>query len=455
MNWRIVALMGILLISVFSSQAQETLDKIVAVVGDKIILKSEIDNALLEMSKDIPEGGEDQFRCDMMQQFLIQKVMIEQAERDSVIVSDDEIEGQLNNRIRYFVSQFGSEEKLEEMAGKSVYQLKDEYRQMFRDRLTSDRMQQSILSNVKITPIEVKSFYDKIPSDSLPFFPSMLEVGQIVFKPNVNKEVEAYAIAKLEEIRADIISGKVSFDIMAGIHSQDPGSKDNGGDLGVQGRDDLVPEFAAAAFRLQNGEISPIVKTKFGFHIVQMVNRQGEKAELRHILIKPLITADMVKETLSKADSVRANLIAGKMRFSEAVAKYTTDDQTKITGGMFTDPQTNGSMVTPDLLDPSVALLTHDMKPGEFSKPEEFTDPQTGDRLVRIIYLKNRTEPHRANLREDYSRIQMVALEQKKTDVLQKWIKDKLANFYIQIDDTFSNCENLDSFRKTSTAKKP
>jgi peptidyl-prolyl cis-trans isomerase SurA len=453
MNWRILTLFVFFLALNPSVRAQETLDKIVAVVGDKIILKSEIDNAMLEMSKDIPAGEEDQFRCDMMQQFLIQKVMIEQAERDSVIVSDDEIEGNLDNRIRYFVSQFGSEEKLEEMAGKSIYQLKDEYRLMFHDRLTSDRMQQTILANVKITPQEVKAFYDKIPVDSLPYFPSMLEVGQIVFKPNVNKEVEQYAITTLEDIRKDIISGKASFDIMAGIHSQDPGSKDNGGDLGIIGRDDLVPEFAAAAFRLQNGEISPIVKTKFGFHIVQMVNRQGEKAKLRHILIKPLITSDMVKEVMGKADSVRANLIAGKLRFAEAVGKYTSDDQTKNTGGMFTDPQTNGSSISPDLLEPSVALLTNDMKAGEFSKPEEFVDQQSGDRLVRIVYLKNRTEPHRANLREDYSRIQMVALEQKKTDVLQKWINDKLSDFYIRIDDNYSSCSNLDAFRKPASKK--
>ena len=161
----------------------------------------------------------------------------------------------------------------------------------------------------------------------------------------------------------------------------------------------------------------------------------------------------MVKEVMSKADSVRANLIAGKLRFSEAVAKYTCDDQTKITGGMFTDPQTNGSSIAPDLLEPSVALLTNEMKPGEFSKPEEFVDQQSGDRLVRIIYLKNRTEPHRANLREDYSRIQMVALEQKKTDVLQKWISNKLPDFYIKIDDAFSTCTNLDAFRKPSTKK--
>ncbi len=431
----------------------ESLDKIIAIIGEKIILRSELENTIEEYMRESPEMSESDMRCELMNQFLTQKILIEQAARDSVIVSDEEIEGNLNNRIRYFIAQFGSEEKMEEVAGKSIYQLKDDYRMMFRDRLTAERMQQTILSNVKITPQEVRAFYDKIPVDSLPFFPSMLEVGQIVFKPNVNKEVEEYAINKLEEIRKDIVSGKVSFDIMAGIHSEDPGSKDLGGELGIIGRDELVPEFAAAAFRLQNGEMSPIVKTKYGFHIVQMQNRQGEKAKLRHILIKPLITSDMVKEALQRADSVRASLISGKMKFSEAVGKYTTDDATKITGGMFTDPQTAGSLIAPDLLEPGVAIAIHDLKVGEYSQPQEFVDPQSGDRLVRIIYLKNRTEPHRANLKEDYSRIQTVALEQKRTETLQKWINDKLPEFYVQIDHEFKDCESLKKWFDTIAKK--
>jgi peptidyl-prolyl cis-trans isomerase SurA len=430
----------------------ENLDKIVAIVGDKIILRSELDASIEDYKRENPTVDEN-LQCLLLDQYMAQKVLIEQAGRDSVIVSDEEIEGNLDNRIRYFVSQYGSEEKLEEMAGKSVYQLKDDYRIMFRDKLTADRMQQTIMGNVKITPQEVRVFYDKIPKDSLPFFPSMLEVGQIVFRPEINKEVEQYAIEKLEGIRKEIMTGKSSFDVLAGVYSEDPGSRDNGGDLGIRGRDELVPEFAAAAFKLQNGEISPIVKTSFGFHIIQMVNRQGEKAKLRHILIKPLITSDMVKVTLQKADSVRSNLVAGKILFSAAVGKYTTDDATKITGGMFTDPQTGGSLIVPESLEPSVALLVNDMKIGEFAQPAEFIDPQGGDKLVRIIYLKNRTEPHRANLRDDYSRIQQVAFTEKQNKYLQTWLDEKLSGFYIKIDDTYKDCKELSKWYNASNQK--
>jgi peptidyl-prolyl cis-trans isomerase SurA len=432
----------------------ENLDKIIAIVGDKVILHSELETSLDEYRRDNPNGQSEQMPCMILDQFLSQKVLIEQAGRDSVIVSDEEIEGNLENRIRYFVSQYGSEEKLEEIAGKSIYQLKDEYRNLFRDKLTADRMQQSIMTNVKITPQEVRSFYSKIPKDSLPFFPSMLEVGQIVFHPEINKEVEAYAIEKLENVRKDIISGKTSFEVMAGIYSEDPGSKDNAGDLGIMGRDELVPEFAAAAFKLQNGEISPIVKTKFGFHIIQMINRQGEKAKLRHILIKPLITSDMVKATLNRADSVRSSLVAGKMLFSEAVGKYSTDDATKITGGMFTDPQTGGSLIIPESLEPSVALMMNDMKIGEFSQPIDYIDAQSGDKLVRIIYLKNRTEPHRANLTDDYSRIQGVAMVEKQNNFIAQWLDEKLPSFYIYIDEEYNDCKPLEKWFKVANSKK-
>lgn len=430
----------------------ESLDKISAIVGDKIILRSELEAGFLDYKRENPDLS-DTVKCKLLEDYLSQKILVEQADRDSVIVTDEEIEGSLDNRIRYFISMYGSEEKLEEMAGKTSYQLKDDYRPLFKDQLTAQKMQQQIMSTVKITPQEVQAFYNKIPVDSLPFYPSMVEVGQIVFKPDVNKEVEDYAYQKLEGIRNEIISGKSSFDVMAGVYSEDPGSKDNGGDLGIVGRDDLVPEFAATAFKLQNGEISNIVKTKFGFHIIQMTNRQGEKAKMRHILIKPLITNDMVRVATKKADSVRANLVSSKMLFSEAVGKYTYDDATKITGGMFANQQTGASLIQIEDLEPSVALLINDMKEGEFSQPIDYIDQQTGDHLVRIIYLKNRTEPHKANLKDDYSKIQQVAFAEKQNNHLWRWIDERISTFYIMIDDEYKTCPNISKWNSSSAKK--
>jgi peptidyl-prolyl cis-trans isomerase SurA len=433
-------LMGFMTQQTFAQKEQ--LDKIVAIVGDKVILQSEINASMEDYRRDNPNLS-DTVRCNVLEQYIGQKILAEQADRDSVIVTDEEVEGALENRIRYFINMSGSEEKLEETSGKTVYQLKDEYRPIFREQMIAQRMQMQVMQNVKITPQEVAVFYNKVPQDSLPFYPSMVEVGQIVFRPKINKEVEQYAIDKLEGIRKDILSGKSAFDIMAGIYSEDPGTRDNGGDLGLNGRDEFVAEFSAAAFRLQNGEISNVVKTKFGFHIIQMVSRQGEKARLRHILIKALITSDMVGEATVRADSVRAKLVSGMMAFSEAVGKYTTDDATKITGGMFTDPQSGGSLVIPADLDPIVVLAIDGMKPGEFSQPQEFTDPQTGDKLVRILYLRNRTEPHRANLKDDYARIQQVAYAEKQNEYLMKWIESKVSTFYLKVDEEYQDCRNI------------
>lgn len=431
---------------------EENLDKIVAIVGDKIILKSEIEASMDEYRREDPNIS-DTVKCHLLEQMLLQKVLIEQAGLDSISVSDEEIEGALNNRIRYFVSMYGSEEKLEEMAGKSVYQLKDDYRPMFRDKLLADKMQNQVMSNIKITPQEVKQFYDKVPKDSLPYYPSMVEVGQIVFKPEVYKEVEEYALEQLRKVRKDIVSGAISFDAAAGMYSQDPGSKDNGGDLGIMSRDELDPEFAAAAFKLQNGEMSDIVHSSFGFHLIQMINRQGEKAKLRHILIKPLVTNDMVKKTLAKADSVRALLITSKITFPEAVNKYNKDESTKYTGGMFADPQTGSSLLVTENLEPAVALLVNDMKVGEYSQPIDYIDSHSGDKLVRIIYLKKRTEPHKANLEEDYSKIQQAAFSEKQTDYLMNWLQTRIPIFYIKIDKDYQECPNFSKWSKNTASK--
>lgn len=451
---RFVIIQTLLVASFFGAQAQkENLDKVIAIVGDKVILRSEIETAFDDYKRENPSADEG-MKCELLENALGQKIVTEQADRDSVFVTDDEVEAQLENRIRFFVSQYGSEEKLAEVAGKTVYQLKDDYRPMFREQLQFQRMQQQIMSTVKITPQEVRAFYDKIPKDSLPFYPSTIEVGQIVFKPNVNKEVEDYAIHRLDSIRNLIITGKSTFDLMAGIFSEDPGSRDNGGDLGIMGREELVPEFAAAAFKLQNGDISPIVKTSFGYHIIQMVNRQGEKAKLRHILIKPIVTEDMVKLMLTKADSVRANLISGMMPFSAAVGKYSNDEASKLTGGMITNQQTGASSLTTEDLDPSLALTVNEMKIGEYSQPVEFNEPRTGDKLVRILYLKSRTEPHKANLHDDYSKIQQVAFAEKQNAYLMKWLEDHISSFYVMIDSEYSDCSNIEKWLKASANAK-
>lgn len=417
-----------------------TADKIISIVGkNKIILQSELEGQFTQLRIQDPTMP-DSMKCNLLQQMIVQKLLVEQAERDSLLVNDDEVEGAIENKIRYYIHQYGSKEKLEEVAGKTVYQLKDENRDMFREQLMAERMQGKILENVKITPSEVQTFYNKIPADSLPFFPATVEVGQIVVDPPVSPELDKYARESIEEKRKMIVEEGQSFEYLVGMYSDDPASRDNGGRYNDVSRNGgWAPEFVAAAFKLQNGDVSPIVKTQFGYHIIQMIQRKGDVADVRHLLIRPQRTSADYKKAMDKLDSVRALLIAGKISFPEAVGKYSTDESAKNTGGMILDQTTGAPQLEIDKLDPAMALMIDSLQKGGYSAPQMFTT-ERGEQSVRIVYLKDRTEPHKANLKDDYSKIQGVALSQKQAKQTEQWLMDRLPNYYIKIDPQYQSC---------------
>ncbi len=431
-----------LLISSLSAGAQQMADKIIAIVGkNRIILKSDLETQAAQAAEADPNFAGDA-RCNILQQMVMQKMLIEQAERDSVVISPEEVEGNLENRIRYYTSLYGSKEKLEEVSGKTIFQLKEDYRDFIKEGMLAERVQGQILQNVKITPAEVQSFYAKIPADSLPYFPAMVEMGQIVIAPDVNPEVDQLTRQKLEEIREDILKNGADFETKASLYSEDPGSRNNGGDLGTVNRKSVVPEFAAAAFKLQNGEISQIVKTKYGYHIIQMVRRKGEDAHLRHILIKPPYTTADYKAAIEKLDSIRTILVSGKLTFQEAVGKYSADEMSNRTGGMIADPQTGATQMEIDKLDPALVLMTDTLKPGNYSAPHVFAN-ERGEMFVRIVYMKSITVPHKANLNDDYNKIQEVALQQKKGQRMNQWLLEKAPSFYLKVDPDYQQCDEL------------
>ncbi|HTN46677.1 MAG TPA: peptidylprolyl isomerase [Flavipsychrobacter sp.] len=416
-----------------------TIDKIVAVVGkNRIILKSELETNFAQAKQSDPTL-DDSVKSQVLQQLVLQKLLVEQAERDSLLVSDEEVDGNIENKIRYYIRQYGSKEKLEQMTGKTVYQLKDENKDVIREMMMAEKMQGKIMENIKITPAEVKAFYDKVPADSLPFFPATIEIGQIVIDPPVSRELDEYARKKLEDIRNQILTEGKSFETMAGIYSDDPGSRDNGGRYNdVTRTGGWAPEFVSAAFKLQNGEVSPIVKTQFGYHIIQMIQRKGEQVDLRHILIRPEKTSADFDVALRKLDSIRTILTSGKMSFPEAVGKFSTDESAKQNGGMILDPVTAASEIDMQSLDPQMVLILDTLQPGSYSAPQMF-QTERGEQSTRIVYLKSRTEPHKANLKDDYSKIQDVALGQKKSMHLQEWVKTRMPNAYIRIAPEYAN----------------
>jgi peptidyl-prolyl cis-trans isomerase SurA len=430
----------------FTAMAQSTAkkiiaDKIAAIVGDRIILQSDIKNSIADIAR---QGGNvpDNAQCMLMEQAIVSKVLMLQAEKDSLPVTDDEVEAELDQKIRYYVSQLGSVQALEDMAGKTVYQIKDDARESVKEQKLAAAMQQKIVGGVRITPNEVKTFFDRIPKDSLPFYESELEVGQIMIFPKASRELEQYIMGEMNNYKKQIESKLTTFDQLARKVSEDPGSKDRGGQYEINRNEKTWdPVFMSTAFRLKEGEISAPVKSKFGFHIIQMVQRNGDDAIVRHILRIPPVTDDEIKQAISKLDTVRSKIIAGTLGFNEAAGKY-SDEEMRGAGPFITGR--DGSTYIPiDALDKNMVGVISKMTVGEYSQPTPFENEQ-GKKGVRIVYLKSRSKPHVMNLQDDYSKISQFALEEKKSKTLDKWLKNKIATYYISIDpETGVECPQL------------
>ncbi len=431
---------------VAQTQAKKVIaDKIAAVVGDRIILQSDITNSILDIARQggtVPENAE----CLLMEQAIVSKVLMLQAEKDSLPVTDDEVEAELDQKIRYYINQLGSQEALEEMAGKSIYQIKDDARESVKEQKLSGAMQRKIVDNVRITPNEVKAFFDKIPTDSLPFYESELEIGQIILYPKASRDLEQYIIGEMNNYKKQIESKITTFDKLAKQVSEDPGSKDRGGQYQLNRNEkswDLI--FMSTAFRLKEGEISVPVKSKFGYHIIQMVQRNGDDAIVRHILRIPPVTDAEIAQAKTKLDSVRLNIIAGKISFNAAASKYSDDEAAKFSGPFITN-RDGSTYVTIDALDKDMVGMLGKMKIGDYSQPTAYTDEQ-GKKGVRIVYLKSRSEPHRMNLHDDYSKISQFSLEEKKAKAMEKWMAAKLPTYYINVDpQTETECPQLKKY---------
>ncbi|MFZ1312526.1 MAG: peptidylprolyl isomerase [Chitinophagaceae bacterium] len=438
----------LLLFVVASAQGQPKkviADKIAGIVGDKIILQSDIKNSLADIARQggtVPENGE----CLLMEQAIISKVLMLQAQKDSLPVTDEEVEADLDNRIRTYINQLGSQEALEEIAGKTIYQIKDDARESVKEQKLAQAMQRKIVENVRITPIEVKAYFEKIPKDSLPFYESELEIGQIISYPKASRELEQYIAGEMNNYKKQIEMKVTTFEQLAKKVSEDPGSRDRGGQYQINRAEKTWdPVFMSTAFRLKEGEISSPVKSKFGFHIIQMVQRNGDDAIVRHILRIPPVTEEEISQARRKLDTVRSKIIAGTLGFNEAASKYSDDEAAKYTGPFITDRE-GSTFVTIDMLDKDMVGMLGKMKVGEFSQPTPFESEQ-GKKGVRVVYLKSRSQPHRMNLQDDYSKISNFALEEKKSKTMEKWLKSKLPSYYVMIDPgTAEDCPQLQKF---------
>ncbi len=417
-----------------------TADKIIAVIGNKIVLKSDVEDRMADMQRqgaEIPENG----KCFVLQEFLATKTLVLQADKDSLPITDEDVEAAIDLRMRDLLNRVGSKEELERLVGKTIYQFKEDMRDPIKDQKLAQAMRDKIVGDIRITPNEVKKYFEKIPTDSLPFYETELEIGQLIAYPKASKDAEDYCKEQLLSYKTAIEGNKIEFKAAAAKYSDEPGAKERFGQMEVnRNQKDIDPTFLAKSFTLKDGMISNPFKSKFGYHIVQLVTRNGEDALVRHIIKIPIVTAIELKAGFERLDSVRAKLIAGTIDFGGAVSKYSDDEVGKYSAGMMQGQ--NGTFLTIDQLDKDIIPILKNLKVGAYSQPLDYTDP-SGKRGVRIVYLKSQTEPHRENLRDDYSKISEKALAEKKETALEKWFTNKLSSYYIMIDPEYKDCETM------------
>ncbi len=427
-------------IAVFAQPNKVTADKIIAVIGNKIILKSDIEDRLLDMQRQGIEAPENA-RCYIMQDLMSTKTLVLQAEKDSLPVSDDDVDAEVDQKIRYYLNQFGGKEEFEKIAGKTVFQVKEDMHDPIRDQKLAVAMRNKIVDDIRITPYEVKNYFEKIPKDSLPFYEREVEIGQVIIFPKASKDAEDYAKEQLAGYKTAIEAGKIDFKAAAARYSEEPGAKERFGLIEMnRNQKDFDPAFMAKGFTIKEGQISNPFKTKFGYHILKVLSKNGDDVQVMHIIKIPQVTAIELKQGFETLDTVRSKLIAGTIDFGTAVNKYSNDENSKFTGGML---QGQGStFLTIDQLDKDIVPILKNLKPGAYSQALEFTDP-SGKKGVRLVYLKSQTEPHRENLTDDYNKIANRALEAKKEQALEKWFGKKLNTYYIMIDSAYQNCEPM------------
>ncbi len=426
---------------IVSAQKTNSIDKIVGQIGDNIILQSDIESQKLQLIQENKQIGI-QSDCSILEDLLFQNLLLNQAELDSIKITDAQVDGEMENRIRVIENQIGGRQKMEEFYGKTITQIKNEFRPLIRKRLMSEEMQRQITSSASVTPKEIESFYNKLPVDSIPLINAKLSFQQIVVFPKITQDDKQLTINKLKEIREEIIKGK-SFETQARLHSQDPGSASQGGKIKAS-RGMMVPQFESTAFSLKEGEISNVFETDYGYHIIQLLERKGDDYTCRHILMIPEFNRQSLSEASTKMEECFQKLKQNQTTWDEAVLAYSNDVNTKQNKGIITNPITGEqSWSSEDLnqIDQQIFLLTNALNKGDLTQPSLYFDFNEKKQGIRIVRLMNRTSPHRANLKEDYALIQRATEASKKEEILSKWVIDKIGNAFIKIDSNLSECK--------------
>jgi peptidyl-prolyl cis-trans isomerase SurA len=434
---------GLFLTGILTVNAQALVESIAAIVGNEVIYLSDLEGTIAEMKRSGDKTPMDQLRCNMFQEMLISKLFLDQARIDSINVTDDAVEGELNMRMNDAIRRAGSEEALVKYFNKNIVEIRRDIKKTMLEQETVRQVQSKIAEKLTITPAELKKYFNSIPKDSIPVVPAKYEISIIQIDPPSNEENKALARQKLLDIRSQILAGK-SFNVLAVMYSEDTQSAKAGGEIGFLTRGELEKPYADAAFSLTKNNVSKIVESKFGFHIIQLIDRKGEMVNTRHILIKPQVLPEQAEKAISKLDSI-ANLIRkDSIKFEAAALRFSTHKDSKINGGKLVNanPSSRVSLFTLEELNTEMYVKVRDLKIGEISVPFRTTD-ENNNVVFRIVRLDNEIPAHTANLKDDYQELYNAALISERNKVFDKWIKKKIEITYLKISEEYKSCDFL------------
>jgi peptidyl-prolyl cis-trans isomerase SurA len=436
--------------SIFGAvQAQKLVNQIVAQVGDNIILWSDIETQRLQLpDKEKAIQGKD---CEILEQLLLEELLVNQALIDSLVISDEQVDAEMENRLRIMENKMGGRENLESFYGKSTVAIKEEFRTIIRNKMLAQEMERKITGDITVTPKEVAAFYQKLPKDSIPFINMKLSFQQIVQFPELTAADKKLAYDQLVDIRKQIVSGGKSFETMARLKSMDPGSASQGGKIAAS-KGMMVPQFESALYDLKPGEVSDIVETMYGYHIIKLVSRKGDDYTVLHILIMPEYSSSSISVASARMDSCYQLLTRNAINWDEAVLRFSNDEATKQNKGVLTNPYTMDiywDMEQLNEIDQQIYLLTDALESGGVSLPSLYMDLFERKQGIRIVRLQNRVAAHQANLEEDYALIKLAAENDKKQRLLDDWTRTKIPNAYIRLDSQFQACDFRVNWLKT------
>jgi len=448
-TWLTGCLITLGLIPIVTANSQSIIiDEVIAVVGDSPILKSDVESQYQQaMIQGVSFTGD--LKCHIFEQLLIQNLLIEQAKIDSVVVNENMVIMTVDRQVNELVNRAGSRERLEEWLNKPLPQIKRDQRVVVRNQMLTQQVQGSITDNVRVTPAEVREFYRNTPSDSLPMVPSMVEVQKIKIEPEIDPEDIESIKERLRGFQRQVAEGR-DFVTIAVLFSEDNVSAARGGELGFMTRAELVPEFAQAAFNLREpGQVSHIVETEFGFHIIQLIERQGDRINVRHVLLRPKPRPEAIARAQQRADSIAGIISEGKITFEAAAARFSMDTNTRLTGGLLINPNDQSSRFEIQQLSPEINRQIQGMEAGGVSNSFRMRDERSGSDYFAVVRLRSRTQPSRANMRDNYQLLQTILENRKRQETFQKWIARKQTETYISISPEWGNCRfEFEGWRK-------